>query len=189
MKDCQMLWFNEEIELVDFDGHYLVSDFHNDMAVVMNKDRKYGLVNKNGKMLIPCEYDEIPLKEGDYVRFNVYHKSNKPKLQASKRRYPDVRNAAIRVRKGDRWGLLSTNGLAILEVKYQSIKLTDNKLLYRIINEEGKSGLVKFDGKVLLPAEYEYIGRYSPHGLFTIGKNGVWGKMHSKGKIYWPKGY
>ncbi len=62
------------------------------------KDNKWGLINVNGKTILPFEYEEIKLD--NWV--------NSPKPYAL-------------VKKSGKWGMVDTTGKAILECKYKSI--------------------------------------------------------------------
>lgn len=187
MSQCQRIWLDKNIEPVKLGDLYLQSEFDNDLAVAMNTERKFGLVNAKGEIVVPCEYDNIKQKDGSYVHFNVYNKTQKPKRQSAKQMYPDVFNGMIRVYKDGYWGLVSTNGEVILKPVYTYIKLIGEDHFYSVVNQKDKRGIIKLDGTVLLPLEYDDIGQGAPYGLFSITKNGVSGYVHLSGKIYWPK--
>lgn len=186
MKDCQLIWLDSSIQPATVNKLYLQSHFKDGVAVVRNKRGKYGLIDEIGKIVLECEYDEIPIQKGESIRFRVYSKNRKPDYKVNHIKYPDSNGGTLRAKKGDHWGLFSITGEEILDLTYDVIKLTEDKLLYKVY-KDSKAGLYNLDGTEVLPTEYDYIGKNAPYGFYDIRKGEMGGKVHYKGKVYWPK--
>ena len=85
----------------------------------VNKNGKYGIINFDGKEILPCEYDEI-------------YELNK------------VKNSLITL-KNNKKGLVDTKGNVIIENKYKEIDSLTSKYEngYIVENDEGKYGVIE----------------------------------------------
>lgn len=97
----------------------------NKSIIVVGKNDKYGWINKQGKVIIPLEFDKIIILD----------------------------EAFVRVEKNNKIGIYSVNGNKVLEPIYDicpysgSIDEDDNQFMVRL---NGKWKFVSFEGKILL---------------------------------------
>jgi hypothetical protein len=140
-------WANEIVAIDDKSSRVKVADY-------------YGLVQKNGKWLVPIRY------ENEFV-FDKFDK-------------------AI-VRENQRWGMIDKGGNIVIPTIYQEKIQFNNKELACVRNN-GKYGIVNYDGKVIIPTIYDtYI--YSDYEFWTVQKNGQFGMIDKSGKIVIPIEY
>ena len=131
----------------------------------VKKNGKYGLIDLNGKELLPAEYDEITVLEG-------------------------IENSII-VKKDGNVGLVNDNGSFIVEVNYKEIKnLGDTyKEGYITINEKGKYGLVSATKKQILEDKYDEISQIYLKEYYLVKENGAQKLINSKGETIIKDGF
>ena len=135
------------ITLYDYDAYYMVDGW-----AKVRKGRKYGLVNKAGKMIVPVEYDDL-----DYRR-----------------------DGFIGIQKGKKWGFVDEKlAKVIVEPIYDSIWYFDSG--FASVEKDGKWGFIDKTGKVVIPLSYEAIWHYEK-GYAICKKDGKWGAIEIKTK-------
>lgn len=121
-----------------------IFDYRSDYSRVVKYNGKYGLIDKNGKELIPPKYDDIS--------FNV--------------------SGFEKVKLGDKWAIMNKEGKLLSDFKYDKIELIegfrrcDNDPI--IVNIEGKYGVIDKKGKVIIPIKYSSIKRFYTYDLLKI---------------------
>lgn len=151
--------FNEA-EVFD-DQIYLISTIENDKKL-------YGLMDSNGAILVKCKYDE--LKTLTY--------------------YPTKHNYIAKT--GDKYGLINQNGKELMTFDYdlivsayfQDYKINCNSIF---VKKDNKLGVFDFDGKEIIPIEYEIGSQDNPidrigyvNGYYAVKKNGRYGLVDDK---------
>ena len=123
----------------------------------VKKNGKYGIIDLNGKELLPTEYDEISVLDG-------------------------IANSII-IKKDGKVGLINDNGKIIVEVKYKEIKnLGDSyKYGYITIDEAGKYGIISTTKKQILENKYDEIAQIYLDKYYLIKENGKQKLIDSKG--------
>jgi len=131
----------------------------------VKKNRKYGLIDLNGKELLPAEYDEITVLQG-------------------------IENSII-IKKGGKVGLVNNNGNIIAEAQYKEIKnLGDTyKNGYITINEDGKHGIISTTKKQILDNKYDEIAQIYLESCYLVKENGVQKLINSKGETIIDNGF
>lgn len=124
-----ILWYEEEVLRV-------------------KKDNKYGLIDYNGKEILPTEYDSIEALEG-------------------------VKNSLI-IKKEEKVGLCDNQGNIIIEPEYKEIKAIGNdyKNGYVVINSDNKYGLVDFTKQVILEPKYEEVKTVTSTNSYVVKEEG-----------------
>lgn len=114
---------------------------------VFEKDGKFGVMDNDGKILLPAKYDEI--KERPSGRMSHY-------------------TPAI-VRQGQHWGLRSLFGghAILLQSNYDDIIYKGIMTGYEIVLD-GKHGLVDVNGKMLIPCRMDFWVEKSEWLLFVM---------------------
>ena len=133
--------------------------YENDVLVV-SKEGKYGLVDFNGKELLPCEYDAIEALKG-------------------------VQNSIL-TKKGDLYGLVDNIGAAIAETNYESIRPISNKNEdgYIVTDAEGNVGIINYNKTVAIEPQYEDIQPIYGDGKYVVQEDGQWQIVDTEGNVY-----
>lgn len=137
------------------------SCFKNGMAIVI-ENKKYGLIDNMGKLVVPCIYEEI--KSFDINTF-------KGELTAAK--------------KDGKWGFIDKKGKVVIPFEYEmqvySIvghTICNDKMR---VKKNGKWGIIDMNGQMEIPCKYDSIGDFN-YGLAPakIGYKYVYINMQGK---------
>jgi hypothetical protein len=160
-------------ELIDTNGRTLfkivadyVSTFSNEQAIFLKQH--IGLLNLNGKILIPPVMKGIINREDSNQRLNI----------------PNLRNGIMcfQSTKDSLWGLIDTNNNIVMQPKYKGIFRTDGDY---IITRSGKRmGVIDYYGKVIHEPNY-WINESDSNGFkeFRLGFSSEAGLMDKNYKI------
>jgi len=129
------------------------------------KANKYGLIDLNGKELLPAEYDEITVLEG-------------------------IKNSIL-IKKDGKVGLANDNGSIIAEVNCKEIKKLGNtyKDGYITIDENGKCGVTSTTKKQILENKYDEISQIYLKEYFLVKEEGKQKVIDSKGNTIIEEGF
>lgn len=149
-----------------------VYSFQNGLAIASkyteDGEYKYGVVDEEGVVYIPVNYDEISLfKEGSNYRDNVYKCQRNGKL-----------------------GLVNAQDITLLQCEYSSIKHSGE---YVYLVKNGKNGYAEMKGtdevKSLIPCIYDKLESYSKDAPMRATYNGKEGMIDGNNKIIIPFEY
>lgn len=163
-KDETILTGYEQIEALDnIDKNSNV--WYEENVLRIKKNGKYGLIDLNGKELLPAEYDEITVLEG-------------------------VENSLI-IKKDGKVGLVNDTGSVIIDANYKEIKgLGDTyKDGYITIDEQGKYGLISATKKQILENKYDEILQVPLKEYYAIKENGKQKLINSNGEVLIDSGF
>lgn len=163
-KDETILTGYEQIEALDnIDKNSNV--WYEENVLRIKKNGKYGLIDLNGKELLPAEYDEITVLEG-------------------------IENSLI-IKKDGRVGLVNDTGSVIIDANYKGIKgLGDTyKDGYITIDEQGKYGLISATKKQILENKYDEILQVPLKEYYAIKENGKQKLINSNGEALIDSGF
>lgn len=146
--------------------------YHNDLYIVRKDNDKegtyaYGVVDNDGTVYIPVEYDQIEFeKEGREYKDNIY-----------------------KCKEKEKWGLVSSTNGTLLPCEYSSI---EGNGIWRTC-KSGKYGYVQLNGTssitTLIPCIYESLGKYSADSYIRATLKGKKGMIDSQNKIIIPFKY
>lgn len=166
-------------------------DFDEARAVILLGYNQAGLIDTSGKyIMLPKHNQIIDNHQGICLIRNSY--SNYHFLSEDLRRltaqsftqaHPFL-NGVAPVKHGSAWGLLNAQGLFTLSPKYQNMHPVHEgharvELLARI-------GVANTDGKIIIPAEYEYI-QYMGNNIFRVENGNTVEYLDSKGRFLWKE--
>lgn len=139
--DNNKLWFEENV-------------------LKVQKDGKFGLINLDGKEVLPCEYDSISIIKG-------------------------IKNSLI-VKKDDKIGLVNNDGTVIVPVEYASVSAISNdyKNGFIVKNAENKFGVIKSDGQIALDCKYDAIGNMVDSSKYIVNEGGTWKVITEDGTAF-----
>lgn len=149
-----------------------VYSFQNGLAIASkyteDGEYKYGVVDEEGVVYIPVNYDEISLfKEGSNYRDNVYKCQRNGKL-----------------------GLVNSQDITLLQCEYSIIKHSGE---YVYLVKNGKNGYAELKGtdevKSLIPCIYDKLESYSKDAPMRATYNGKEGMIDGNNKIIIPFEY
>lgn len=165
--------------------------------LVVKKDGKLGVINKQGEEIIPCQHDEIKFLDRCLLEIRknwkkqIYIIKNKDLIRYDDAKvvynYPD-KGTYILVKKNGKLGILSETGEEILAAEYDEINYSNSEggfgqLHFEMnrVKKGGKCGYVDKQGKIVVPLKYENAEVFSS-GLAKVGKPGDWSYIDKKGK-------
>ena len=142
----------EALQNIDQDGNV----WYEENILRIEKSGKYGLIDLNGKELLPAEYEEITLLAG-------------------------IENSIL-IKKDGKVGLANDNGSIIIEPSYKEIKNLGStyKEGYITISEEGKYGVISATKKQILENKYEDISPIYLKDYYLVKENGAQKLIDSK---------
>ena len=128
------------------------SAFVSDFLIVRHMG-KYGLVNKEGSIVIEPKYDVLePLENPEYVKASV----------------------------GDSTGVLSVSGRVVVPLKYDYVGRMNDDMI--VVSREGRFGCFDKDGTLAVPLEYDEIREYVD-GMARFRYKGKYGFISKNGEI------
>lgn len=143
-----------------------VGSFYKGLAFVMKKTGdgiyRYGVINKEGKEIIPLELEQVTTLYG----------------------YPDL----LLLRQHNRCGLWSRKGEFVLNIEYDDIEMNSSQSYVRIV-KDGKKGLATKEGKIVIPPKYEDLSRNYQGEEDTwpvLVKDGEWYRLVNKQGVVYP---
>lgn len=151
-----------------------VDDYHGNYCVV-NVHGKAGVINQYGDFIIPPTYDDVCIKgDPDFIllvqkgeKYGVLRDVNDEIIAIQYDEIIPLGNDSLRVfiaRIGDIFRLLNKDGQTIFESTGE-IKVIDNQYHYRrfpyfFVKEEKNCGVIRFDGQVIVPIDFDDIKPY-----------------------------
>lgn len=163
-KSEELLKNYEKVEVIDnYDSKQNIWYEENTLRVL--KDGKYGLINLDGKLLLPCEYTQISSL--------ISVKNN------------------ILVKKDGKTGLVNEEGQFIIPTEYNNILIMEEgyKDEYIIVNNEGKYGVISTSSKIILEPKYENVKYLNTKDKFAVSEDGILKLIDNSGKVLLEKGY
>ncbi len=117
-------------------------------VIKVKKDGKYGVINLDGKELIPCNYEEITV-------------------------IPEIANT-IKVKKDNKYGIFDSEGKEILPAQYVEVTNLgkDSKDGFIIQDENKKYGIVNYSNQVVLEAKYDEIAKIYGNDTYVVKQSG-----------------
>ncbi|MGL5892468.1 MAG: WG repeat-containing protein [Bacteroidia bacterium] len=172
--------------------------FSNGMVKLANKERKWGVLNQTGQIIIPFEYEKIGPWRDD---LSIVRKNSKWGCINTKGEtiipfeYNSINNFSMGVtlvEKGKKFALVNSKNELLTDFVFDDCKevVDVQKDPYsstgysesneRVVLEEGvlilsknkKWGLLDIKGETILPFEYSFVGIPDRAGLVSIEKDG-----------------
>ena len=149
---------------------------------IMNKEDRYGVINKEGEIIVEPVYDivQIPNPSKDIFicmyEYDVEKKEYKVKVlnekgEAIYQEYENVQaiptettydgipfeKTVLKYKKSGKYGLLSIDGKKMTDPIYDQISAITYKEGMLLVKQNGKCGVINLNGKMVIPIEYEII--------------------------------
>lgn len=175
---------NNEFGLIEFDGTEMTSPSWED--ILSNKR-----INNNGNLLVLSLCD----------RFCVFNNNYKPIIPPVYKSLTQIYGTEFFIAQKDKlFGLINIENQVVIDFKYESLTQFMRSGLYALQN--GKLGIIDFDGEIIIPFDYEqnnnltenyssWDGQYVPlpKGVLRIQKDGKVGIIDIKNNIIIPFEY
>lgn len=178
----------EPLENIDENGNV----WYEQKVLKISKDGKYGLINLNGKQVLPAEYDEINVLDG-VENSIIIKKDNKIGLVNDNggiiidANYIDIKsigstykNGYITENEDAKYGVVSTTKKQILENRYDEIS-DINLGEYYLVKEDGKQKLVDSKGNTIIENGFDDIKSATSNGIIFV-KDNLYGEMNLSGE-------
>lgn len=142
---------------------------------IAKKNQKFGVLDTNGQVLLPFEYDRIQ------TATNPYSKTEGE---------PETPTQFLVVKKNKKFGVLNFHNLSkqtapdLVYDKYQDVYLSISGN-YILAKKNGKWGCLNEDLATLIPFEQDsiYIGDIGDTEIFCVQKNGKWAMFQVSEKL------
>lgn len=127
--------------------------FNDDGIALVKKGDNLGLINENGKEVLPIKYNLIE-------RF-----SPRAYRVAADGKFKDG------ILSDEKYGFVANDGTILLKPEYDEIGLfNDQGLAY--VQKDDKYGYINQDFKLVVPCKYSYIGKPNARGHFWVNEGG-----------------
>ena len=164
-------------------------NFNEGLAPV-EKDKKYGYIDKTGKLVIPYQFDVVfKFSEGlagvkKNGKWGFIDKTGKLVIPYQ---FDEVimsfDNGVTYVRQNDKAKYIDKTGKVLLEpIYYVENPIIRNNLICVNDLEKDKYGYIDITGKVVIPFEFEYAGNFND-GMAKVFKNDKYGYIDTTGKL------
>lgn len=159
--------------------------FHEGLACV-EKDGKYGFIDKSGKEVIPCIYDyasdfhEGLAKVGEINNYGYIDMTGNEVVPCKYFDSSDFHEGLAWVYDGgDGGGYIDKTGKEVLTCDYESFNDFHEGLA--CVQKDGKHGFIDKSGKEVIPCIYYYASDFH-EGLAYVQKDGEYGFIDKNGK-------
>ena len=131
----------------------------------VQKDGKYGLINFDGKEVIPTEYDEIAV-------------------------IPQIENS-FKVKKDNKYGIVDSDGKTVIQAQYADIDVLgkDNKSGFIVKKDDGKYGIVDYSNTLILEAKYDSVEKVYGNDMYVVTENGKQKLVNKSGNDILTEGF
>lgn len=171
------LWGINELQF-----QYKVDEIKEYNYFVLTEEGKYGVVDKNGNVVIKPEYVTVQIPNPQkpiFVCIKSYNADTKEyetvvyneKSEAILTEYPNVQAIPIETNietnpyekstliycQDGKYGIITTEGKQIAKPIYDEVSSINYKEGSFVVTKEGKAGVINMKGKEIIPTEYEAI--------------------------------
>lgn len=179
--------------------------------MLFSENNKYGVINKNGDVLVKSEYDEIDIPNpskpvfickydfnADKDEYNIkvlnekneqilyqFYRVDSIKLDWDNSETP-FEKSVLKFKQKGKYGLIDYEGNIILKAKYDEIQSLDFQEGLLLVKKKGKYGVVNIKGDYILKEKYDIIkANENFHAANQLEKMGfVVGNLTSNGYKY-----
>lgn len=191
-KNEEILTGYDKIEAIDnIDKNENV--WYEDNVLRIQKDGKYGLIDLNGKELLPTEYDEIIglngiensilIKKDD--KYGLVNDTGSVIIEPN---YKEIKNLGETYREGyitidenDKYGVIGATKMKLLDNKYDNIEqvyLSD----YYLVTENGERKVINSSGETILNSGFDQISSKTEDGFIYVSQ-GLYGEINTTGEV------
>ncbi|PWJ41880.1 WG repeat-containing protein [Sediminitomix flava] len=152
------------------------------------KDGKWGAIDKTGKVIIPFTYkhlssfniQNLAIAETENGKGVINHLGNEI-LPFSFQKVQTLSNGQAIVWENFKVGVVTLENKEIIKPSFDAITF-ETEGIYRLL-KDGKFGLSKSDGEIILPTEYLSIESLGQKNIARINKENKYGLVNSLGEL------
>ena len=151
-----------------------VNDYNYFISKAKN-EQKFGIINKDGKQIVPEMYDSIRIANPEKPVFVCAQGDNTiVKNDSNEEIYTDYKNidtlrlknvstdvvyekSVLKYKNGDKYGLIDIHGKKLTDAIYEEIDTLQYKEGELLVKKDGKYGVINQKGNILLEAKYDKI--------------------------------
>ena len=151
-----------------------VNDYNYFISKAKN-EQKFGIINKDGKQIVPEMYDSIRIANPEKPVFVCAQGDNTiVKNDSNEEIYTDYKNidtlrlknvstdlvyekSVLKYKNGDKYGLIDINAKKLTDAIYEEIDTLQYKEGELLVKKDGKYGVINQKGNILLEAKYDKI--------------------------------
>lgn len=151
--------------------------------IVMNKEYKYGIIDKDKNVVIEPKYDYIrQINNTDLILASIgndvtVYSANIKEIVSHKNASVDIVNEYIKITTQDDVIYLSLEGKEI----DNNVVFANNEIYTD--KKGGKWGFVNSNDEVIVDYIYDEVTEVNEYGFAGIKKDGKWGVINSKGEV------
>jgi len=139
---------------------------------ILNKDIKWGFLDKSGVLVIPCIYEKISLfSEGLACVYNkkwhVINHAGKTVFETNFNELDYFSEGLCAFRKGKKWGFIDKTGKIIIKPQFEGVKEFSDGLAAVFIN--GKWGFIDKKGNIVIDPIYFNVESFE-NGIAYVKK-------------------
>lgn len=173
-----------------YDSADVFNNFYDGLAAV-KQNGKWGYINKYGKEIFPCQYDEPGFFNEDFCvvkKGGLSGYISKTGKEVISCQYDEltVDNKFIWVKKDKKWGLFNLNGNMLSAPRFDEISFFSEGLAWVQIKEE--YGFINEEGVMLMSPRYVWAEPFHD-GLAMVLKDGRNGFVNKQGEEVIPLVY
>ena len=153
---------------------------------------KYGFIDKNGKEVIPCNYDFACVFDEGLAAIKLNGKwgfIDRDGIEVIPHRYEDVyafSEGFAAIKLNGKWGFVNKEGIEAVPCKYdESYCFTEGLASVRL---QDKFGFVNKEGIEAIPCKYDSVTNFV-NRLACVELNGGWGLIDNTGREVTPFNY
>ena len=157
--------------------YMFVDKFKNGYCIVLRDYDRYGLINKEGKEVVPCEYQNVTLPADGMIRvqkdglYGFVHEDGTPAIEPQYRAASTF-NEGLAVVAVDidsftvSYGYIDKENRIVIQPKYQYANPFYNG--YAVVKQYERNGMIDRNGKMVFPAKYEFLSAMDNNGIFLV---------------------
>lgn len=166
--------------------------FHEGLARV-EKDGKFGYIDKLGKEIIPCKYDDAEDFNDGIAVVKINEKcgciNSKGRIKIPLR-YQEIyyySDGLFPVKVDDKWGYMNQKGEIVVPCEYEWV-YDFFEGMAAVESEDDKIGFIDSIGQLVIPCQYDELfdGAGFSEGLCGVRKDDTWGYIDKNGKVEIP---
>ncbi len=159
---------------------------------------KYGIIDKNGKVLVDFKYDYI--FDDEYYNLKNFYKVQLGGQEGFINTQGEVlvpikfkqisgfmENLSAATIDGINWGYIDKTGKMVIPADYTEANTFKNG--YAVVCKDYKCGVIDKNGKIVVDIKYEHVNNEITRGLFAVKSNGKYGFVDTNGKTVIPFKY
>jgi len=160
-------WFCRDEYFRIYNDPETVKQSFNHPYLRIEKDGKFGVISKSGKIILPCIYD------------NIYDDYNQGRHEHNHRQC--VFEGMISVEFDGAWGLIDTSGRYQTHLVYEELRGVSEGIAAAKV--KGKSGFIDINGKTVVPFVFDRTNRPWKNGAGIARLGGSEFLLNRSGRI------